>query len=55
MKAKTPREQLREIIEKKTADELYILLVAFRYVQEHPDKTPEECVMLARGGITNGN
>ena len=55
MKAKTPREQLREIIEKKTADELYILLVAFRYAQEHPDKTPEECVMLARGGNTDGN
>ena len=54
MKAKTPREQLKEITKDMSVNELYILVAAFRYSQEHPDKTPEECVMWARGGNNNG-
>lgn len=42
------KDQLLQIIQRISDDELRMLLVAWRYGEEHPEKTPEKCVSWAK-------
>lgn len=42
------KEQCFQELMSMTADEKRMVLTAFRYSNEHPEKTPEECVRWAK-------